>query len=457
MKKAWRAFANFWKGIWEIVKSMGNWRGVLSLLIVWLIISGSGIFVLGFVFNNTLLKGIGIAMYAFWLGPFTPLIPLNIALAMVVQRFVFLDKNVSWKSIKEKFRETFKEDKEIIKKEEFIKGENDMLILAVETSCDETSVSITRNGKEVLSNIVLSQIKIHQEFGGVVPEVASRNHVLNITRVFDKAIKEANVKIDDIDLVAVTKGPGLIGALLVGINAATAFAFAHDKPLVGVNHLAGHIYAANIENELKFPLIALVVSGGHTSLVYMDDHMSFKTLGETLDDAVGEAYDKVSRMMGEGYPGGPILDKLAKEGKDIYNLPRAYLDKNDYKFSFSGLKSAVNNLIYHSNRKGKTINNNDLAASFQEAVIDVLIHKLKTVIEEYPVKQIVIAGGVAANSRLRERVYEEIKDIEIIMPSLKYCTDNAAMIGIAAYYTYKKEGSLENYQLGGYSTLNLDE
>lgn len=289
MKKAWRAFANFWKGIWEIVKSMGNWRGVLSLLIVWLIISGSGIFVLGFVFNNTLLKGIGIAMYAFWLGPFTPLIPLNIALAMVVQRFVFLDKNVSWKSIKEKFRGAFKEDKEIIKKEEFIKGENDMLILAVETSCDETSVSITRNGKEVLSNIVLSQIKIHQEFGGVVPEVASRNHVLNITRVFDKAIKEANVKIDDIDLVAVTKGPGLIGALLVGINAATAFAFAHDKPLVGVNHLAGHIYAANIENELKFPLIALVVSGGHTSLVYMDDHMSFKTLGETLDDAVGDA------------------------------------------------------------------------------------------------------------------------------------------------------------------------
>lgn len=332
-----------------------------------------------------------------------------------------------------------------------------MLVLAVETSCDETSVSLVKNGKEVLSNIVLSQIDIHQVFGGVVPEVASRNHILNMTHIFDKAIKEANVKIKDIDLVAVTKGPGLIGALLVGINAATAFAFAHNKPLLGVNHLAGHIYAANIENTLKFPLLALIVSGGHTSLVYMKGHMDFITLGETLDDAVGEAYDKVSRMMDQGYPGGPILDKLAKTGEDTYNLPRPYLDKDDYKFSFSGLKSAVNNLIYHAKRKGEKLNYNNLAASFQEAVIDVLIHKLKTAKKEYAVKQIVIAGGVAANSRLRERVLKEIKGKEILIPPLKYCTDNAAMIGAAAYFAYQKEGALKNYQLGGYSTLNLEE
>lgn len=332
-----------------------------------------------------------------------------------------------------------------------------MLVLAVETSCDETSVSVVKNGKEVLSNIVLSQIDIHKVFGGVVPEVASRNHVLNITRVFEEAINEANIKIEDIDLVAVTKGPGLIGALLVGINAATAFAFAHNKPLIGVNHLAGHIYAANIENNLKFPLLALIVSGGHTSLVYMKDHMDFTILGETLDDAVGEAYDKVSRMIEGGYPGGPFLDKLAKTGKDTYDLPRPYLDKDKYMFSFSGLKSAVNNLVYHANRKGEEINKNDLAASFQEAVIDVLIHKLNTAVKEFDVKQVIITGGVAANSRLRERVFEEIKNHEIIIPSIEYCTDNAAMIGAAAYFTYQKEGSLKNYQLGGYSTLALDE
>lgn len=332
-----------------------------------------------------------------------------------------------------------------------------MLILAVETSCDETSVSVVKDGNIVLSNIVLSQINIHQAFGGVVPEVASRNHVLNITRVFEEAIKEANIEIKDIDLVAVTKGPGLIGALLVGINAATAFAFAHNIALIGVNHLAGHIYAANIEEDLSFPLVALVVSGGHTSLVYMKGHMDFVTLGETLDDAVGEAYDKVSRMMGEGYPGGPVLDKLAQSGKDTYNLPRPYLDKNDYKFSFSGLKSAVNNLIYHANRKGEVINNNNLAASFQEAVIDVLIYKLKKAANDYNVKQIVIAGGVAANSRLRKRVYEEIEGKQILIPKMKYCTDNAAMIGAAAYYAYQKEGSLKDYQLGGTSTLNLED
>ncbi len=330
-----------------------------------------------------------------------------------------------------------------------------MIILAVETSCDETSVSVVKDGKKVLSNVVLSQIKIHQAYGGVVPEIASRNHVKSMTLVFEQALKEAFVEVEDIDLVAVTEGPGLIGALLVGINAATAFAFAHDKPIVGINHLAGHIYACNIEHDLKFPLIALVVSGGHTELVYMKGHMDFQVLGQTLDDAVGEAYDKVSRMLGLGYPGGPIIDELAKTGKDTYNLPRPYLDKNDFKFSFSGLKSAVNNIVYHANRKNEHLNINDLAASFQESVIDVLLFKLKEAIKKYQVKEVVIVGGVAANSRLKKRAYEEIKDVNIMIPDIKYCTDNAAMIGVAAYYHFKKEGPLKNFQLSGKSTLSL--
>lgn len=330
-----------------------------------------------------------------------------------------------------------------------------MIVLAVETSCDETSVSVVKDGKEVLSNIVLSQINIHQKYGGVVPEIASRNHIKDMTVVFEMAIKEANITVDDIDIVAVTEGPGLIGALLVGINAATAFAFAHNKPLVPVNHIAGHVYSANIEHNIKFPLIALIVSGGHTELIYMKDHMDFKILGETLDDAVGEAYDKVSRMLDLGYPGGPILDKLAKQGKDIYNLPRPYLEKQDYMFSFSGLKSAVNNLIYHTNRKGETLRKEDVAASFQESVIDVLMYKLKKALDQYPVKQVIIAGGVAANSRLREKIKDEFNNYEVLIPSIKYCTDNAAMVGVAGYYTYLKYGAIKNYQLGGKSTLSL--
>lgn len=330
-----------------------------------------------------------------------------------------------------------------------------MIVLAVETSCDETSVAIVKDGKQVLSNIVLSQIDIHKVFGGVVPEVASRNHIENMTKVFDEAIKESGIEIKDIDLVGVTKGPGLIGALLVGINAAAAFAFAHNIPLVGVNHLAGHIYAGNIDQDLKFPLIALLVSGGHTELIYMKDHMDFELLGETLDDAVGEAYDKVARMLDLGYPGGPVIDKLAKEGKDTYNLTRPYLDKNDYQFSFSGIKSAVNNIIYHANRTGEVIDKNNMAKSFQEAVTDVLIYKLELAVNNYKVDNVLIAGGVAANSRLRSRVLETFEGKNIIIPKMKYCTDNAAMIGVAAYYTFRKEGALKNYQLGGYSSLDL--
>ncbi|MDD2575075.1 MAG: tRNA (adenosine(37)-N6)-threonylcarbamoyltransferase complex transferase subunit TsaD [Acholeplasmataceae bacterium] len=330
-----------------------------------------------------------------------------------------------------------------------------MIVLAVESSCDETSVAVVKDGKEVLSNIVLSQIDIHKMYGGVVPEIASRYHIENMTIVFEEALLKSDVTIDEIDVVAVTEGPGLIGALLVGINAASAFAFAHQKPLIGVNHLAGHIYAANIDTTLKFPLVALLVSGGHTELIYMKDHMDFQVLGSTLDDAVGEAYDKVSRMLGLGYPGGPVIDKLAKDGKDTFNLTRPYLDKNDYKFSFSGIKSAVNNIVYHANRKGEEINKADLAASFQEAVMDVLIYKLKLAVDNYNVDQVVIAGGVAANSRLRERAHAELLNKEILIPKMKYCTDNAAMIGAAGYYTYLKKGPLKNYILGGVSDLDL--
>lgn len=332
-----------------------------------------------------------------------------------------------------------------------------MIILAVESSCDETSVAIVKDGKEVLSNVVLSQIDIHQLYGGVVPEIASRHHVENMTIVFDEAIKESGVSIKDIELVSVTEGPGLIGSLLVGINAAAAFAYANSIPLMGVNHLAGHIYAANIEHDIKFPLIALLASGGHTELIYMKDHMSFKLLGETLDDAVGEAYDKVGRMLGLPYPGGPVIDKLAKLGSDTYQLPRPYLDLNGYDFSFSGLKSAVNNIIYHANRKGEKVDVNNMCKSFQASVIDVLSFKLEKAVKDYGVENIVLAGGVAANKGLREKVSELFKDKNVLIPSMKYCTDNAAMIGAAAYFTYLKKGALPDYRLGGYSSLDLEE
>ncbi|MCV2231384.1 tRNA (adenosine(37)-N6)-threonylcarbamoyltransferase complex transferase subunit TsaD [Acholeplasma manati] len=329
-----------------------------------------------------------------------------------------------------------------------------MLILAVESSCDESSVSIVKDGKTVLSNVVLSQIDIHKVYGGVVPEIASRHHIENMTIVFEEALKQAKVTPQDIDVVAVTEGPGLIGSLLVGINAASAFAFAHNKPLLGVNHMIGHIYSANIENEMKFPLIALVVSGGHTELVYMKEHMSFELLGETQDDAVGEAYDKVGRMLGLAYPGGPIIDKLAQVGKPSYVLPRPMIDEDSYDFSFSGLKSAVNNMIYHMKRKEEVVNVEDMCTSFQASVVDVLVSKLKKAATDFDVKQVLICGGVAANKGLRNRVFETLKDKEIIIPSMQYCTDNAAMIGAAAYYTYQQKGPLKDYILGGQSSLD---
>lgn len=332
-----------------------------------------------------------------------------------------------------------------------------MIILAVESSCDETSVAVVKDAKEVMSHIVLSQMDIHAIYGGVVPEIASRNHVLHMTRVFEQALVQADIKIRDIDLVAVTKGPGLIGSLLVGINAATAFAFAHGKKLIGVNHLIGHIYAANLEHEMKFPALALLVSGGHTELIYMKEHMDFQLLGTTMDDAVGEAYDKVARTLGLPYPGGPIVDKRAALGTDTYHLPRPFLDKKEFNFSFSGLKSAVINTVHNAEQRHEEIRIDDMCASFQTSVLDVLIEKTRIAADHYQVRQIIVSGGVAANRGLRNRIFKEISNHEIIIPSMKYCTDNAAMIGAAAYYTYHKEGALPNYLLGGYSTLNIED
>jgi N6-L-threonylcarbamoyladenine synthase len=329
-------------------------------------------------------------------------------------------------------------------------------ILAVESSCDETSVAVVKDGKEVLSHIVLSQIDIHQVFGGVVPEIASRNHVVHMTRVFEQAIKDSILSIDDIDLVAVTEGPGLIGSLLVGINAATAFAFAHQKKIIGVNHLIGHIYASNIEHELRFPAIALLVSGGHTELLYIKDHMDIKMLGTTLDDAVGEAYDKVGRTLGLPYPGGPVIDKLSTLGKATYDLPRPYMEQHGFNFSFSGLKSAVINVVHNETQRGNDIRVNDMCASFQASVVDVLVTKTKKAIETYDVKQLIVAGGVAANKGLRKALNEHIKDLEILVPSIEYCTDNAAMIGVAAYFKFKKEGAHPDYLLGGTSTIPFE-
>lgn len=324
-----------------------------------------------------------------------------------------------------------------------------MIILAIESSCDETSVAVLENGNNVLSNIVVSQMDIHSEFGGVVPEVASRHHVTSITKVMQKAITDAGINSSDIDLVAVTKAPGLIGALLVGINAAKAFAFVSKKPIIGINHIKGHIYANQIENEMQFPAIALVVSGGHTEIILMEGHNRFIQIGATQDDAVGEAYDKVARVLGLGYPGGPVVDKLSVEGEETYKLPRSYLDKKEYNFSFSGLKSAVINTIHNAKQRGEEIRVPDMCRSFQESVTDVLVDKALMAAEEYGAKQIIVAGGVAANRGLRKKLIERNDKFDIAIPHIKYCTDNAAMIGVAAYYQFKDVGTQDSMDLNG--------
>lgn len=313
-----------------------------------------------------------------------------------------------------------------------------MIVLGVETSCDETSVSIVKDGKEVLSNVIYTQIDIHKLYGGVVPEVASRHHLRKITYVFDQSLKEAGLEPKDIDLVAVTARPGLIGSLLVGINAAKTFALAHDIEFVEVDHIVGHIYANHIESDFDFPMLALVVSGGHTELVYIKDHYEFEVLGETLDDAVGEAYDKVGRVMNLEYPAGAKIDKLAHIGSPTYSLPLVYVDKDSYNFSFSGMKSAVLNLVNKAKMKNEEINNADLAASFQTRVVKVLTDKTIKAAKEYNVKQIVVAGGVAANQGLRSslKAAAEENDIKLTFPKMVYCTDNAAMIAVAGYFKY---------------------
>ncbi len=315
----------------------------------------------------------------------------------------------------------------------------DIYILAIESSCDETSMSIIKNGSEEINTVILSQINIHKEYGGVVPEIASRNHIENITIVLEELFSNTNLTIEDITAIAVTYGPGLIGSLLIGVQAAKTISLVTGKPLIPVHHIAGHIYANNLEERLNFPLIALVVSGGHTELIYMKEDYSFERIGGTLDDAIGECYDKVAKVVGIPYPGGPLVDKLAHTGKDTYDLPYP-LDDKTYNFSFSGIKSAVINLVHNENQRGNTINKENLCCSFQERVTTILVKKTMHALKEYNVKNLIVAGGVSANQGLREKLKDacERENIRLSFPRLKYCTDNAAMIGAAGYYAYKK-------------------
>lgn len=337
----------------------------------------------------------------------------------------------------------------------------DQIIFAVETSCDETAAAVIKNGTEILSNVVASQIESHKRFGGVVPEIASRHHVEQVTVVFEEALEEAGITYGDIDAIAVTEGPGLVGALLIGVNAAKALAFAHNIPLVGVHHIAGHIYANRLVTEMKFPLLSLVVSGGHTELVLMEEHGEFKVIGETRDDAAGEAYDKVARTLNLPYPGGPHIDRLANEGNPTLNLPRAWLEEGSYDFSFSGIKSAVINTLHNAEQRGEKIEPADLAASFQESVIEVLVTKSVKAAKEYNVKQVLLAGGVAANKGLREELArafeaEGAPEIELVIPPLSLCTDNAAMIGAAGSVLFQK-GKRSSLALNGNPGLDIEQ
>ncbi len=308
-------------------------------------------------------------------------------------------------------------------------------ILAIESSCDETACAIIDEDLNICGSVVTSQIDVHARFGGVIPEVASRMHVEQISTIVDEALKQADEKVENMSAIAYTMGPGLIGSLHVGGIAAKTLAFFYDKPLIGVHHLKGHIFINELLQPLKYPLMALVVSGGHTELVYIENENSFKIVGTTLDDAVGESYDKVARVLGLEYPGGPKIDKLAKEGKKNYVLPKPKVD--GLNFSFSGLKNASLQMVNKIERSGEEVNKADLAYAFQEVALNSLIDKTIKALEEYPCKMFVIAGGVACNSRLRELVAERIKNVEIILPPLKYCTDNATMIGVAAWHYYR--------------------
>lgn len=326
----------------------------------------------------------------------------------------------------------------------------DILTLGIESSCDETSVAIVKNGREVLSNIIDTQIKIHEKYGGVVPEIASRNHIEAISRVTKKALQDAKIDFSDIDVIAPTYGPGLVGALLVGLSYGKALSFALDKPLVGVNHIQGHIAANYITyKELKPPFLCVLISGGNTQLVYVKDYTEFEILGKTRDDAIGEAFDKVARVVGLGYPGGPKVDILAKEGKPTINLPKTHFDNLD--FSFSGIKTAVININHNS----KDINKADLCASFQKAVAEMLIENTKKALKMTNLKIVVLGGGVSANSYIRKEFLKlEKENIKVYTPDIKLCTDNAAMIASAGYYNYMS-GKIDNLNLNAIPNLKL--
>jgi len=328
-------------------------------------------------------------------------------------------------------------------------------ILAFETSCDETSVAVLKKDDQLLSNVIASQIESHKRFGGVVPEVASRHHVEVITACIEEALAEAGITEEDVTAVAVTYGPGLVGALLVGLSAAKAFAWAHGLPLIPVNHMAGHLMAAQSVEPLEFPLLALLVSGGHTELVYVSEAGDYKIVGETRDDAVGEAYDKVGRVMGLTYPAGREIDELAHQGQDIYDFPRAMIKEDNLEFSFSGLKSAFINLHHNAEQKGESLSTEDLCASFQAAVLDILMAKTKKALGKYPVKTLVVAGGVAANKGLRERLAAEITDVKVIIPPLRLCGDNAGMIAYASVSEWNKE-NFANLDLNAKPSLAFD-
>lgn len=336
----------------------------------------------------------------------------------------------------------------------------DILILAIESSCDETAAAVVKNGREILSNVISSQIALHTLYGGVVPEIASRKHMEAINQVIEQALIEANVTLDDIDAIGVTYGPGLVGALLVGLTAAKAIAYATDKPLVGVHHIEGHISANFIENkDLEPPFMCLVVSGGHTHLVKVKDYGEYEILGRTRDDAAGEAFDKVARAVGLGYPGGPKIDKEARLGnKNAIEFPRANIEGAPYDFSFSGLKSSVLNYINQCEMKQIEINRPDLVASFQNAVVDSLVTRTIKAAKEFGMKKVAIAGGVASNTALREEMQKQCEQngIKFYHPSPIYCTDNAAMIGVAAYYEYIK-GTRHSLDLNAIPNLKLGE